>query len=84
MTRAHVLLRAAEGATDDEMAQALHLGASTVHRTRQRLVDEGLMPALSERPQPGQRFALTGQQAAFGVALAWSTPSAGRHRWTLQ
>ena len=84
VARAHVLLRAAEGATDDEIAQALHLGASTVHRTRQRFVDEGLMPALSERPRPGQRFALTGKQAAFLVALACSTPPAGRHRWTLQ
>ena len=49
VARAHVLLHAAEGATDDEVAQALHLGTSTVHRTRQRFVDEGLLPALSER-----------------------------------
>jgi transposase len=84
VARAHVLLRAAEGATDDEIAQALHLGASTVHRTRQRFVDEGLMSALSERPRPGQRLALTGKQAAFLVALACSTPPPGRQRWTMQ
>lgn len=74
VARAHVLLRAAEGATDDEIAQALHLGTSTVHRTRQRFVDEGLLPALSERRRPGQCPALTGKQAAFLVALACSTP----------
>ncbi len=74
VARAHVLLRAGEGATDDEIAQALHLGASTVHRTRQRFVDEGLMPALSERPRPGQCPVLTGKQAAFLVALTCSTP----------
>jgi putative transposase len=84
VARAHVLLRAAEGATDDEIAQALHLGTSTVHRTRQRFVDEGLLPALSERLRPGQRPALTGKQAAFLVALACSTPPAGRRRWTLR
>jgi putative transposase len=84
VARAHVLLHAAEGATDDEVAQALHLGTSTVHRTRQRFVDEGLLPALSERRRPGQRPALTGNQAAFLVALACSTPPAGRRRWTLR
>jgi len=80
VARAHVLLRAAEGATDDEIAQAFHLGVSTVHRTRQRFVDEGLLPALSERRRPGQRPALTGKQAVFLVALACSTPPAGRRR----
>lgn len=49
VARAHVLLPAAEGATDAEIAQTLHLGVSTVHRTRQRFGDEGLIPALSER-----------------------------------
>jgi len=84
VARAHVLLRAAEGAPDEEMAPALPLGASTVHRTRQRFVDEGLMAALSERPRAGPPPTLTGKQTAFGVALACSTPPAGRHRWTLQ
>jgi len=84
VARAHVLLRAAEGATDDEIGQTLHLGASTVHRTRQRFVDEGLMPALSERSRLGQRPALTGKQVAFLVALACSTPPAGRRQWTMQ
>ena len=84
VARTHVLLRAAEGATDEEIAQALHLGASTVHRTRQRFVDEGLMAALSERPRSGPPPPLTGKQTAFLVALACSTPPAGRHRWTLR
>ncbi len=43
VARAQVLLHAAEGATDDAIAQALHVGVSTVHRTRQRFVDEGLV-----------------------------------------
>jgi transposase len=84
VARAHVLLCAAEGATDEEIAQALHLGASTVHRTRQRFVDEGLMAALSERPRSGPPPTLTGKQTAFLVALACSTPPAGHHRWTLR
>ena len=84
VARAPVLWHAAEGATDDEIAQVLRLGVSTVHRTRQRFVDEGLLPALSERPRPGKGLALTGKQAAFLSTLAGSTPPAGRHRWTLR
>jgi putative transposase len=84
VARAHVLLRAAEGAADEAIAETLHLGLSTVHRTRQRFVDEGLTAALSERARSGSPLALTGKQAAFLVALACSTPPAGRRRWTLQ
>ena len=82
--RAQVLLRAADGAADDMMAQTLPLGVSTVHRTRQRCVDEGLRPALSERPRQGKPPTLTGKPTAFIGALAWSTPPAGYCRWTLQ
>ena len=84
VARAHILLRAAEGAADEKIAKTLHLGLSTVHRTRQRFVDEGLTAALSERPRAGSPPVLTGKQAAFLVALACSTPPAGRHRWTLK
>ena len=83
VARAHVLLRAAAGATDEEITETLHLGLSTVHRTRQRFVDEGLTAALSERPRSGSPPVLTGKQAAFLVALACSTPPASRRRWTL-
>ena len=84
VARAQVLWHAAAGATDDAIAPALPLGVSTVPRTRQRFVDEGLMPALSERPRSGKRLALTGKQTAFLIALACSTPPAGRHRWTMR
>lgn len=84
VARAHILLQAAAGATDEEIAETLHLGLSTVHRTRRRFVDEGLTAALSERPQSGSPPVLTGKQAALLVALACSTPPMGRRRWTLQ
>ena len=83
VSRAHVLLLADEGATDEEIAESLRLGFSTVHRTRQRFVEEGLMVALSEQPRAGRMQSLTGKQEAFTVALACSTPPEGR-RWTMQ
>ncbi|MFO1420476.1 MAG: helix-turn-helix domain-containing protein [Candidatus Competibacteraceae bacterium] len=78
------MLQAAAGAANAEIAATLHLGIASVHRIRQRFVDEGLMAALSERPRTGSPPVLTGKQAAFLVALACSTPPAGRHRWTLK
>jgi len=84
VARAHVLRHAATGATDAELAVTLHRGIASVHRIRQRCVDAGLRAALSERPRAGSPPVLTGKQAAFLVALACSTPPAGRHRWALQ
>jgi putative transposase len=84
VARAHMLLQAAEGATDDEIAEILRVGLSTVHRTRQRFVEGGLPGALSERRRPGARHRLDGKQEAFLVALACSQPPAGLSRWTMQ
>lgn len=82
--RAQTLLLADEGKTDAVIAAALHVGAATVQRTRQRFVEEGLAAALRERPRPGGAPKLTADQAAVVVALACSPPPAGRRRWTLQ
>jgi putative transposase len=82
--RAHILLQAAEEASDEEIADALRVGGSTVHRTRQRFVEEGLETALTERPRCGCSRKLAGKQEAFLVALACSSPPAGRDRWTMQ
>ena len=84
LARAHLLLQAAEGLSDEEIADMLRVGRSTIHRTRQRFVEEGLEPALSERRRASGRPKLEGKQEAFLVALACSTPPAGRARWTMQ
>jgi transposase len=84
IARAHMLLSAAEGLSDEEIADMLRVGRSTIHRTRQRFVEEGLEPALSERRRASGRPKLEGKQEAFLVALACSTPPAGRARWTMQ
>jgi putative transposase len=84
IARAHMLLHAAEGQSDEEIADMLRVGRSTIHRTRQRFVEEGLEPALSERRRASGRPKLEGKQEAFLVALACSTPPAGRARWTMQ
>jgi transposase len=84
LTRARVLLLADEGATDREIAAALHVHPATVERTRRRFVEGGPEAALSERPRPGGRPKLDGRQEAHLVALACSAPPEGRKRWTMQ
>ena len=84
IARAHILLQAAEGGRDEEIADTLRVGLSTIHRTRQRFVEEGLEPALSERRRASGRPKREGKQEAFLIALACSTPPAGRARWSMQ
>ena len=84
LTRAHILLHADSQATDDDIAQALHIGTATVERIRQRFVEEGLEAALNERPRAGGRRKLEGKREAFLVALACSTPPDERKCWTMQ
>lgn len=84
VNRARILLQADRDRTDEEIAESLQLGRSTVERTRKRFVEEGLESALSERPRPGKARLLTGKQEAFLVAVACSDPPDGRTRWTMQ
>jgi putative transposase len=84
LTRAHMLLQAETGLSDETIAQALHIGPATVEQIRQRFVEEGLEAALTERPRPGGQCKLGGKQEVFLIALACSTPPAGRTCWTMQ
>jgi transposase len=82
VTRARILLKAAEGAEDSAIAAALAVGRATVERTRRRFVAEGLA-ALEERPRPGTQPKLDAQAQARLLAEAWSAAPEGRQRWTL-
>jgi transposase len=84
LTRAHILLQADAGATQDAIAAALHIGRATVVRICRRLIEEGMEAALGDRPRPGAQGKLDGKQAAFLMALACSPPPEGRTCWTMQ
>ena len=79
MTRARMLLKAAEGWQDSAIAAALSVGRATVERTRQRFVEEGLA-ALEERPRPGTQPKLDAKAEARLIAEACSTAPEGRQR----
>jgi transposase len=81
VTRARILLKAAEGWQDSALAAALAVGSATVERLRQRFVEEGL-GALEERPRPGTQPKLDAKAEARLIAEACSAAPEGRQRWT--
>jgi len=84
LTRARVLLKADEGLSDAQVAAALDVGVATVHRIRQRCVEEGFAAALRDRPRQGGTPKFDTKQHAHVIALACSVPPEGRTRWTLR
>jgi transposase len=90
LTRARILLKADSGPDgpnwgDKAIAEALEIGESTVHRVRQRAVEEGIEAALQARPtQRVYTRKIDGELEAHLIALACGEPPAGRARWTLQ
>lgn len=84
LKRAHILLLADEGRSDEAIASALHVSVPTVERVRRRFVTGNLDHALNEMMRPGARRKLDGKQEAFLVATACSAPPEGRSRWTMQ
>ncbi len=84
VTRAHILLQANDGASDQTIADTLHIGRATVERVRKRFVEGNLARALNDAKRPGAKRKLDGKQEALLVATACSTPPEGRARWTMQ
>ena len=78
-----MLLKAAEGMSDEQIVQAVGTSISTVLRTRKRFVEEGL-DALNERPRSGQPRKFDGKQEAHMIAVVCSEPPDGHTRWTLR
>lgn len=83
LTRARILLQAADGCTDDQIACALSVGRVTVERTRQRFVEAGLA-ALDDKPRPGKKPKLSAKAEARLIAEACSKAPNGRSHWTMQ
>ena len=83
ITRARILLKAADGCTDQQIADALGIGRATVERTRESFVERSL-EALNERPRPGKKPTLDVKATARLIAEACSDAPEGQTRWTMQ
>ena len=88
--RAQILLKAdvgegGPGWTDARIAEAFDVGLSSVHRQRQRLVEEGLEKALARKPSRQTRpHKLDGEKEARLIAVACAKAPEGYARWTMQ
>jgi transposase len=82
LKRAQILLAAAAGASDEEIARSVGVSGSTVYRTKR--VEGNLERALSEEPRPGAEHKLSSKEEALLVATACASPPKGRARWTLK
>jgi transposase len=89
--RARILLKAdisdaGEGWSDGRIVKALETSLATVHRTRQRLVEEGLDAALARKPRarPSIPRIFDGENEARLITLACSKPPAGHAKWSLR
>src|SRR3954466_12264952 len=83
LTRARILLQAADGLTDEQIARALRVGRVTVERTRQRFVEAGLA-ALDDKSRPGKKPKLNTKAEARLIAKACSKAPDGRSHSTMQ
>ena len=85
LKRAQILLAADAGSTRrGDRARTSRVGTSTVYRTKQRFVEEGLERALSEAPRPGARAqarreggGAAGRDGVLGAARGASALDAG-------
>ena len=89
LKRARVLLQADQSQDgpawpDHEVARFAQVGLSTVHRVRQRFVEEGFDVALFRKTASDRLYRkLDGAGEARLIATACSQPPQGRSRWTL-
>jgi len=81
--RAQILLAADAGSKDETIARVVGVGTSTVYRTKQGFVEDGLERALTEAPRPGASRKLGAADESLLIALACSQPPDGRAKWTL-
>jgi len=83
-TRARVLLKAAEGWTDQQICEAFDISRNTSIRVRQLYLEGGLEAVLHDKRQQRYRQALTGGQAAHLIAMTCSPAPTGHDHWTVR
>ena len=82
--RAHTLLMAWQGKTDEAIAKTLQVSVATVERTRKQFVEENMTATLKERPRAGKPRKLSSVGEACLIATTCSQPPLGHQSWTLQ
>jgi transposase len=76
------LLKMDGGTSPNTAAAALDMSPETCRMIGYRYMDGGLATALSERPRPGNPALLDVRQKKELIAIACSSPPAGKARWS--
>ena len=84
ITRARILLKADDGATDDEISRALDCSMSTPYRARKRYAERGIAAVHRRNPDRDYERKLTGDEEARLIKLACSEPPEGYSQWSLR
>lgn len=84
LTRAHVLLKDAEGWTIARLSEAFNVSPATVSNIRQRYREGGINAVLTDKKQQNRRRALSGAAEAMIVAVACSPVPDGHDHWTVR
>ena len=84
ITRARILLLAADGKNDQAIMDSLRICRSTVERVRKKFIEGGVEFAINERRRVGGKPMLDAKAEATLIALACSDAPEGRSDWTMQ
>jgi transposase len=84
VTRAHILLKSAEGWSIERLAKTFGVSEATVSNVRKRYREGGIERVLKDKVQPKRRRALSGAEEALVVAIACSPVPDGHDHWTLR
>ncbi len=84
ITRAHVLLKSAEGWTIERIAETYGVSEATVSNVRARYRAGGVERVLKDSIQQKRRRAFGGEGEALLVAIACSPVPEGHDHWTLR
>jgi transposase len=84
LTRAHILLKSAEGWSIERIAEAYGVSEATVSNVRARYRAGGVERLLKDKVQQNRRRALAGADEAVLVAIACSPVPEGHDHWTVR
>jgi transposase len=84
LTRAHILLKDAEGWTIARLSEAFDVSPATVSNIGQRYREGGIRAVLTDQKQQNRRRALSGAAEAMIVAVACSPVPDGHDHWTVR
>jgi transposase len=84
LSRAHILLKSAEGWSIERIAETYGVSQATVSNVRARYREGGVARVLKDKVQQKRRRALAGADEAVLVSIACSPVPDGHDHWTVR